>query len=180
MIAAVGLLAGLRGTGTNGRAVAFVATFGVGALLAWTLAAGQINGHYAYQFLPAVIAGIALAAHRLHGLAARGNARVGSPGRRGPVTLAALGIAGLATLWLTVAPPPTSVGPVAAILPVLPAIQAASGRGGELLYYQFQDEHWTLAGNRVVAEALARGLQQKGLLPASAAALMEAQPKRTD
>ena len=66
------------------------------------------------------------------------------------------------------------------ILPVLPAMLEAAARGGEQLYYQFQDEHWTLAGNRVVAEALARGLRQKGLLPAGSASLPEAYPKRTD
>lgn len=53
----------------------------------------------------------------------------------------------------------------APFIPVLPALQAAARSSAEPLFYGFQDEHWTLAGNRVVAAALARGLRLHGLLP---------------
>lgn len=53
----------------------------------------------------------------------------------------------------------------APFIPVLPDIQAAEVSPAEPLFFGFQDEHWTVAGNRVVAEALAKGLQANGLLP---------------
>jgi hypothetical protein len=54
----------------------------------------------------------------------------------------------------------------APFIPVLPAIQAATASSAEPLFFSFQDEHWTIAGNRVVAGALAKGLRANGLLPA--------------
>ncbi len=54
----------------------------------------------------------------------------------------------------------------APFIPVLPDLLAAAGNAAEPLFYGFQDEHWTIAGNRVVAEALAEGLRANGLLPA--------------
>ena len=69
----------------------------------------------------------------------------------------------------------------APFLDILPAIQAATTQGGpEPLFYQFQDEHWTRAGNRVVAEALARELREKKLLWGGSTALMEDSAKRGD
>lgn len=53
----------------------------------------------------------------------------------------------------------------APFIPVLPEVQAAAASEPEPLFYGFQDEHWTVAGSRVVAEALAKGLRQQGLLP---------------
>ena len=54
----------------------------------------------------------------------------------------------------------------APFIPVLPDLLAAAETAAEPLFYGFQDEHWTIAGNRVVAEALAKGLRANGLLPA--------------
>lgn len=63
----------------------------------------------------------------------------------------------------------------APFLPVLPAMLAAADQAAEPLFYGFQDEHWTVAGSRVVAEALAKGLRDKELLPAGGVATGNAQ-----
>lgn len=54
----------------------------------------------------------------------------------------------------------------APFIPVLPDFQAVTGNAADPLFYGFQDEHWTISGNRVVAQALAKGLRANGLLPA--------------
>jgi len=54
----------------------------------------------------------------------------------------------------------------APFIPILPDVQAAAADLAHPLYFGFEDEHWTATGNRVVAEALAKGLRAKGLLPA--------------
>lgn len=56
----------------------------------------------------------------------------------------------------------------APFIPVLPDILAAAETSPEPLFYGFQDEHWTIAGNRVVAAALAKGLRAHGLVPGAA------------
>lgn len=56
----------------------------------------------------------------------------------------------------------------APFIPVLPGILAAAETSAEPLFYGFQDEHWTIAGNRVVAAALAKGLRAHGLVPGGA------------
>ncbi len=53
----------------------------------------------------------------------------------------------------------------APFIPILPDMQAAAADAANPLFFGFEDEHWTVAGNRVVAEALARGLRANGLLP---------------
>lgn len=54
----------------------------------------------------------------------------------------------------------------APFIPILPDVEAAAADLAHPLYFGFEDEHWTVTGNRVVAEALAKGLQANGLLPA--------------
>jgi lysophospholipase L1-like esterase len=61
----------------------------------------------------------------------------------------------------------------APFIPILPAFEAAPKNSAEPLFYQFQDEHWTPAGSRLVAEALARGLREKKLLPGDSTALID-------
>lgn len=58
----------------------------------------------------------------------------------------------------------------APLVPLLPAMLAAASQSKELLYYQFQDEHWTTAGNRVIGQALAQGLKDRKLVPAEGSA----------
>lgn len=55
----------------------------------------------------------------------------------------------------------------APFIPILPDVEAAAADLAHPLYFGFEDEHWTATGNRVVAEALAKGLRAKGLVPAS-------------
>lgn len=47
---------------------------------------------------------------------------------------------------------------------VLAELQSAAATSSEPLFYQFQDDHMTAAGSRVVSRALAKALQVKGLL----------------
>lgn len=68
----------------------------------------------------------------------------------------------------------------APFLPVRPDLLAAATNSAGPLFYQFQDEHWTPAGARVVAEALARGLRERKLLPEGTAAGGEGNAKRGD
>lgn len=63
----------------------------------------------------------------------------------------------------------------APFIPVLPDMQAAAADTQHPLFFGFEDEHWTVAGNRVVAEALAKGLRANGLLPAGAVGAAPAQ-----
>lgn len=53
----------------------------------------------------------------------------------------------------------------APFIPVLPAMQAASRDTTHPLFFGFEDEHWTEAGNAVVARALADGIRAHGLAP---------------
>ena len=59
-------------------------------------------------------------------------------------------------------------------------MRSAAAESTELLYYQFQDEHWTTAGNRVIAQALAQGLRERKLVPAEVARPAEGGTKRGD
>lgn len=56
-------------------------------------------------------------------------------------------------------------------IPVLRHFNAAGAAAPEPLFHQFHDEHLNIAGNRVFAEILARGLRDAGLLPGGTAAL---------
>lgn len=52
----------------------------------------------------------------------------------------------------------------APFIPVLPAMQAAAADPARPLFFGFEDEHWTAAGNEVVAGALAQGIKSHGLV----------------
>lgn len=49
-------------------------------------------------------------------------------------------------------------------LDITAAIVAEAAKGGEPLYFAFEDEHWTPRGNRFAAETLAARLREAGLL----------------
>ena len=53
----------------------------------------------------------------------------------------------------------------APFIPILPAMQAAGEDTARPLFFGFEDEHWTAAGNAVVAGALADGIKANALVP---------------
>jgi hypothetical protein len=53
----------------------------------------------------------------------------------------------------------------AAFIPVLPSMQEASADTDRPLFFGFEDEHWTKAGNSIVATALMQGLRAENLVP---------------
>jgi hypothetical protein len=112
VLAAAGLAWAAASHDGNGRAaVAFVALQGLFGLAAWVLVAGQVNAHYAYQFLPAVAAGLGLAAHGLYARARRAGARLAVA-----AVAAAIGVGGLG---LTLASP--GLPALASVAGALPA-----------------------------------------------------------
>jgi hypothetical protein len=115
VVAALGLIAAFAGPGAARSRVAFVVTFGVLALLTWAVWGGQVNGHYAYGFLPVVAAGLALGAHRLLLATTRAIGRT-----RGSLMVTTVpGVPAVVALGLALlpAPPPALAG----LMPVLSA-----------------------------------------------------------